>query len=131
MKKSVIIVIGIIYVLAIVIVGFFGLKIKQYDANIYVKSVEITNSDIEIWGNGDKVITIYLDDGYEYQLEWKITPSNATHPEVKFGYDTSSTVGSVDQEGKVTFYKAGVITIYVSSVDGSAKSDSVKLIAIS
>lgn len=130
MKKSVIIVIGIIYVLAIVVVGFFGLKIKKFDSNVYIKNVEITNSDIEVWESGEKVVIIYLSDGNEYQIEWKITPSNATHPEVNFGYDTSSTVGSVDQEGKVTFYRNGVLTVYVSSADGSAKSDSVKIIAI-
>lgn len=134
MKKSVIIVIGIIYVLAIVVVGFFGLKIKKFDSNIYVQSVEIVNEEIIIqkdsMGQEVKVIMLDLSETNELQLKWVVTPNDATHPEVNFGYDTSSTVGSVDQEGKVTFNKRGVLTVYISSADGSAKSDSVKIIAI-
>ena len=36
MKKSVIVVIGIIYILAIVVVSFFGLQIETFNEIIYV-----------------------------------------------------------------------------------------------
>lgn len=40
MKKSVIITIIVIYVLAIVVVGFIGLKMKVYDEQKYVEKIE-------------------------------------------------------------------------------------------
>ena len=39
MKKSVIITIIVIYVLAIVVVGFIGLKMKVYDEQKYVEKI--------------------------------------------------------------------------------------------
>ena len=43
MKKSVIVLIGVIYVLAIAMVSFFGLNIDTFNENIYVESVKCIN----------------------------------------------------------------------------------------
>lgn len=48
MKKSVIITIIVIYVLAIVVVGFIGLKMKVYDEQKYVEKIEVFLMDIKI-----------------------------------------------------------------------------------
>ena len=65
MKKSVIILIGIIYIMAIVTVSFFGLKIGEFDSTTYVTNVEFTNPNIEKLKNGEdfaKLAKEYSDD---------------------------------------------------------------------
>ncbi len=130
MKKSVIILIGIIYIMAIVTVSFFGLKIGEFDSTTYVTNVEFTNSNIEKLKNGDKIIYVTYSENATFQLEWEVTPNDATHKEVNIIYDSATTVGSVDQNGLVTINSKGVLKITISSVDGSAKKDSLKLIII-
>lgn len=130
MKKSVIILIGVIYIMAIATVSFFGLKIGEFDATEYVTNVVFTNKDIEELKNGDKIIRVRYQENITYQLEWEVTPDNATHKEVNFIYDTSSTVGSVDENGLVTINSQGVLKVTISSTDGSAKKDSLKLIIL-
>ncbi len=41
MKKSTIIIILIVYLASIVVIGFFGMKVKVYDKVLYVKTIEI------------------------------------------------------------------------------------------
>ena len=42
MKKSTAIIIFIIYLVSIVMIGFFGMKVKVYDIKKFVKSIEMT-----------------------------------------------------------------------------------------
>ena len=42
MKKSTTLLIFIIYLASIVVIGFFGMKIKVYDEVKYVKSIEMS-----------------------------------------------------------------------------------------
>ena len=42
MKKSTIIIIFIIYVASIILIGFFGMKVKAYDLQKYVESIEMS-----------------------------------------------------------------------------------------
>lgn len=129
MKKSVAILIGIIYIVSIVIVGFFGLKIKGYDTTTYVTEVAFVGDDVSTMDDGTKLIVIDYSEGLTYQLQWKVSPDDATHPEVRFGYDETTTVGEVNQEGLITFYKKGVISVFIHSTDGSSKNDYIKVIA--
>lgn len=129
MKKSVAILIGIIYVVSIVVVGFFGLKIKGFDTTTYVTEVTFIGNEIEEMEDGTKYVTIEYNNTHTYQLKWRVTPDDATHPEVRFGYDETTDVGNVSQEGLVTFYKPGVISVYIHSTDGSSKNDYIKVVA--
>ena len=129
MKKSVAILIGIIYVVSIVVVGFFGLKVKGYDTTTYVTEVTFVGNELSEMEDGTKYVTIKFDEVQTYQLKWRVSPEDATHPEVNFGYDETTTVGEVSQSGLVTFYKKGVITVFIHSSDGSSKTDYIKVIA--
>ena len=54
MKKSVVILIAIIYVASIALVSFFGLQFKVFEEVIPVESVEILNDGLkhnDTWGN--------------------------------------------------------------------------------
>ena len=133
MKKSVIILIGVIYILAIVVVSFFGLKIETFNETVYVDNVKFTNEDIKTANDGSKYVVIsYLggeDEITAYQLEWRVTPDDASRKIVEFLYDETKTIATVNEFGTVVFNKKGSITVYISSTDGSAKMDSITVFA--
>ena len=132
MKKSVVILIGIIYVASIALVSFFGLKAKIYNAKVYAERVQILNDYVVDENTGEKVIYHFLDEnGYTLQLLWRVYPDNTTDNKVAFLYDTQKTYVSIDSEtGVVTFTESGVITITIRATDGSGASDTVKILAI-
>lgn len=133
MKKSVIVLIGVIYVLAIAVVSFFGLQIETFNETIYVSSIEIINEDIKIADDGTKYVIIdYVDDPANptsYQLEWRVYPDDATRKIVEFNYDETRTFVEVNEFGTVIFNRKGSITVYITSTDGNEKSDSITVIA--
>ena len=56
MKKSVIILIGIIYIASIFVVGFFGMQVKNYNVMVYIEDIECTNEGIRTETNGNKTL---------------------------------------------------------------------------
>lgn len=134
MKKSVILLIGVIYILAIVVVSFFGLKVETFNDTIYVDAVTITNDDIKP-GFEDKIVVIYFDNDdpenpTSYQINWKVTPDDATRKFVKFIIEENKqNIATVNEFGTVIFKKKGTVIVYVTSTDGTAKRDSITIIA--
>lgn len=125
MKKSVILLIFVIYVASIVIIGFFGVKIGSYNPTIYVSSIEILNEELKINSNNEKYIVIYfeefddLNDNPNYvQLQTKVWPENATYRNVDYIYSESEKV-SVTAIGTVVFTQPTTVTIYITSQDGT------------
>ena len=133
MKKSVIVVIGIIYVLAIVVVSFFGLKIETFNEIIYIEKIECTNEEMKMGKDGIGYIVVnYVEDlenPTSVQLKWHVYPDDASRKSVDFVYDETRTVGTVNEFGTVIFNKKGTITVYITATDGSSKSAAVKVIA--
>lgn len=130
MKKSVIILIGIIYILGLVLVNTFGLKIAEFQNKVYVDKIEFTNDEIFIEDNGEeqiKRITVYFSESPTYQLEWEYTPDNATETKVSFSTEGTKDIGTIDENGLVTFNKKGIMIVYIRTLDGSSKSDSVTI----
>ena len=117
MKKSVVILIAIIYISSIALVSFFGLRHKTFNEIVYVERVEILNENYSIDDNGEKYITVR--DSNQFQLEWRVYPDNATNKEVDFVYDTTNTKFTVDENGIVTCSTGkGAITVQIVSKDG-------------
>lgn len=133
MKKSVIVMIGVIYVLAIAIVSFFGLQIETFNQTIYVEKIECINEELKVSGDGTKYIVIYyqedINEPTAFQLEWRIYPDDASRKNVRFVYDETSSIASVNEFGTVIFYKKGTITVSIVATDGSSKSETIKIIA--
>ena len=130
MKKSVVILIGIIYIASIALVGFLGIAFKEFDPVIPVEDVTITNTNLKYdpktWG---KYTTIYPDkDGnLTYQIEYKISPSNASNGEVDFLTDSTSV--TISETGLVTFSAPTIAKIKIIAKDGSALEDTITIIA--
>ena len=131
MKKSVVILIAIIYVAAIALVSFFGLQYKVFEEIISVERIEILNSGLkenDTWG---KYIIISPDENGDrrFQIEYRVYPDNATDNSIEFSYDKQNTNVSIDENGVVTFASAGMVKVQVTAKDGSAISASITIIA--
>lgn len=136
MKKSVIILIGIIYVASIFVVGFFGMQIKAFDAMVYITDIECTNENVTT--NPDQTKTIRFDysaDGDLLKntliLTYDVYPKNSTlkgTDAVKLVYDEEQRVANIDGL-QITFLGRGVLTVYLKSLDGSNVIETIKLIA--
>ena len=133
MKKSVLLLIGIIYIMSIAVVSFFGLKVQIVGETVYINKIECINENVTTL-NGEKYIIVdYYEDPdnpLTVQLEWRIFPDNATKKLVNFVYDEDSTVATVNKLGTVIFNKKGVITVYITAADGASSiMETVKIIA--
>ena len=125
-KKIVFIVVLIECILAVLLISVFGQAI--YDASPKpVSDVYFT------YENGDKIedgvrLNVELRGGnISYQLHWTVEPENAENSSVRFTSSKPNDV-SVDENGLVTFFKVVDVTIIVSALDGSNKTDSIVLL---
>ncbi len=141
MKKSVIILIGIIYIASIVIVGFFGMQIKAFDTIVYITDIECTNEEVVTKVDGSKEIKFDYDttkDDMENTiiLTYEVFPKNSTlkgTEAVKLTYDTTHKLidkGLWEVDGlTITFKSKGVLTFYLKSLDGSNIIETINIIA--
>ena len=138
MKKSVIFLIAIIYLVSIVIVTFFGMQIAIDQFKVYMTKVEITN-ECEI-RNDEKYIRIQFDTVQGYTsifIDYETAPDNASNPEkISFRISGNEYVDSegnvtiyatVTDNGEVTFTRPGLVVVTVSTEDGSRLSDTVTI----
>jgi len=136
MKKSVIILIGIIYIASIFVVGFFGMQIKAFDTIIYITDIECTNEDIIV--NPDKTKKIKFDynpDGDELEntliITYEVYPKDSTLKgldAVELVYSENPKLATVDGLA-ITFKARGVMTVYLKSLDGSNVVETITIIS--
>ena len=121
MKKSVIVLIAIIYVAAIGLVSFYGLKFKVFEEVVPVESIELLNTGLNTDKNGEPFVVIYPDSQgrRQYQLEYRVHPDNATDTKVSFAIDSPANAATVSETGLVVFEKSGSAKIFIVAADGS------------
>ena len=124
MKKSVVILIALIFIASVVCVSFFGLQFKTFEEIVYVSSIELLDENLKTNDQGEKYVVIYPDENGDrkYQIKYRVHPDNATDDGVIFAYDEENTFATVDENGLVTFTKKGAITVQIIAKDGSAKT---------
>ena len=140
MKKSVIFLIGIIYLVSIVIVTFFGMQIAIDQFKIYMTEIEITNQECRMI-DGEKYIIVEFDSVQGYTsifIDYETAPDNASNPEkISFrisgnefvdGEGNVSIYATVTDNGEVTFTRPGQVVVTVSTEDGSRLSDTVNIL---
>ena len=130
MKKSVIIVISLVFIMAVVLVNFFGLNHQVFNETVYVSDIRFTGEDFATDSNGIKQIVLRPDENgvRQYQLKYTVGPENATDPTVSFNYDDKNGLVHVSETGLVTFQRSGVVIITVKPNDLSDCSDTIKII---
>ncbi len=134
MKKSVVVLILLIYAASVVIVSFFGMQVTSYNPSIYVEKVECTNDDIVIGENGEKYIIKTFDpdiDSLENVviLTWKVYPEDATVRDVVFEYEQTS-IANFDKVPIIQFNRWGLVTVTIKPVDRVSTSDVYETVTI-
>jgi hypothetical protein len=142
MKKSVILVIAVIYVLAIVVVGFIGIRMKIYNANVYVEKIECVsdnyrkcNENDDFYQKGyDGYISVIYEENLKVLIKCNIYPENASEKKLEYIYDKSSTTYTLtyndDGTANVEFFKGGSATIIVKSTDNVGTSIKILINAV-
>lgn len=134
MKKSVAILIAVIYVTSVALVSFFGLQAKMYKDKVYVESIEILDPDgkIKIDDEGNPYVTILPDENGErkYQIQYRVHPDDASNKTVSFDYDKQNTNVTIDENGIVTFKKKGSVIVYIKATDGSGADAQLEITAL-
>lgn len=114
MKKSVIIAIGIIYILAILTVGFIGIAVRPYDEVIKVESIVCLNQDAkaDTSGSGKYDYEIVLPVNVDtVTLICEARPQNATVRTLSYSADKTE-----DQGVTLVMNKDGTCTVTLDSV---------------
>lgn len=156
MKKTIIILILVVYVASIAVVNFFGLEIKVFDGIEYVSNIQCDT--VTVHRENEEVLqpTMYIGDTPLFQfdfipsedgeytdddssvafnpnaveLNYEIFPHLAAETDVKFEYDEEAMAGiAVFREDLRTliFLKEGMFTITIKAEDGSNVSTTVKI----
>lgn len=147
MKKSVVILIALIYVASIALVSFFGLQFKVFNEEVYVDKIELLNLEeekskgnyqrIEKQGitdeNGnpvyDEFIKVSILETQQYDLNLRVYPDNATNKKINYSIETSPNgCATIDENGVLTLHKTGTVKVIMSSADGSGAQTSVTII---
>lgn len=143
MKKSVIFTIVVIYLLAIVLVGFMGQKLTVYDAKIDVQSITCESEgyvnydpnnpkDVQ-WINDGYVgkISLRYEEGMRVLLKCRIYPADATEQKVQY-ISGNKTYGVISYNEDGTAYldilKAGTFDVTIQATDHKKVSIKIKII---
>lgn len=143
MKKSVLVLILLIYVASIVVIGFFGVQIGTFNVTLYVQDIELLNEDVFINDNDTEdykeddeyFISIFFqpyeneqDNPNYVQLMYKVYPEDATYRGVTFVHAENSKA-TVNGIGTVIFTGKTTLTIYITSTDGTNVRQKVNVVA--
>ena len=136
MKKSVVIVIALIYVAAIALVSFLGLNPKTYNDNVYVESIEVTSDrEIKVIKGEDAIhiIDVPGEDGTrKIQLYCQVKPENATNAKINYVLEKDNNFATVDENGLITITEPGtqVFPVYISSAENPTISKKIMIWAV-
>ena len=139
MKKSVVLIISLIYIIAVVVVSLIGVKIKGVDEKIYVDHITISDPD-----NGarmteldpslvdeDYYFTTTYQEGLVVRVKAQVYPENSSWPNVTYFYDTENTIFSIEQGesniANIYFLKRGTAIFTVESTDGNKIQTTVRI----
>lgn len=138
MKKSVIFLIGIIYIISIVVVTFFGLQPSIDQFQIYMNYISISNYDDIV--RNQKYIYLEYDEieGYSsVTIQYDYGPTNASYPDrvrfslsgnVKLDEEGNEVIfATVNSYGEVVFSDTGTVRLTITTTDGSSLSDIVMI----
>lgn len=138
MKKSTLIIIGIVYVASIVVISLFGLKPIVYKPVVPVVKVECLNetdekTTVSVNNEGVKVIKIKFDGpadendlnkGTVVQIMYRVLPDNASSKNIEFSYAQSNRVkfvqdGNGRELGVVLIFGPVVLPVRILATDGT------------
>ncbi|MFA5235417.1 MAG: hypothetical protein WC399_00985 [Bacilli bacterium] len=146
MKKSVILIISTISLLAVILIGLLFQRAEIYNETIYVNDIVITSLRI-----GDEYFPTYFDeeddlyrlydenkpgtpltlryhDGLALDIIYEVWPFDATRQTISFYTDPHSSVAQVDgQTGRISFLSEGTETFTLRATDNSNRSSRLRI----
>ena len=131
MKKSVIILIGLIYVASIVLVSYLGLRAKSYNDIIYPESLVIENEYYMVKGEKHIDVKANEDGRGTFQFNCKILPEDANNTTISYTIDDAVTdFVTISDDGLLVADEIMVQTgyefmVYITSQENPAIRDSV------
>lgn len=157
MKKAITVIISALYVIAIIIIAFFGSEVRTDSKTTYVEDIVLNNETYAIggktiyqvtpnedWANDKEQVkyTIVIRD-YNYfytsmgngiQLDATVKPSNANHPTLDYSIIAGDSYSDITQSGAFSFIEklgeSKSSQIKISSTDGSLVNIKVGIVAI-
>lgn len=138
MKKSVVILIALIYAASIVLVGYLGLKAKTYNDVFPVERIEILTEYNEHPETGDKYIIFNHSAGEEptLQFECRALPDNASDKKIIYKLASDCTIATISDDGLLTFLtdkidSASSLTVYIYANQNPALQEEIVVYFIS
>ncbi len=139
MRKSVLFLILVIYLISVVVVTFFGMKARMDQFQIYMNRIEITSFDQKVGDDKYLIVKYNETEGYtSLFIEYEYGPTEATFPEkIKFTLSNNTYVdddgntqyyATISQMGELTFFKKKAVKVTLTTTDGSKLSDTVTVI---
>lgn len=133
MKKSVVLIIGLIYIVSVVIVGFIGLQMRVYNPTIYVTDIVCTVTNFTPTELGEDYMK---KNGWDYyyvlpvtgdditiEVRCRVIPEDATESLVDFFIDAKDkdyvTLTYSNNIASITFKEDSAYRIKVKSTDGT------------
>ncbi len=146
MKKSVILLILVVYIASLCIVGFFGIKLRIYDEVVKVEKIEcVTQSESIIKTEGNPDLAFLFNDGIEYYagyfyseglsvtLAFSVYPDNATNKNIEFIADASTQYSlrdNGDNSITITFNQKASIVLIVRAEDSNNAQTKIRIDAV-
>lgn len=132
MKKSVIITIIVIYVIAIFVVGFIGMEMEVANELVPVENIVCVTDGAEKKENEeyDYLIKSSFEEGLKIELKCQVIPDNATQKKLQYIGEGQSFKLTPNSDGTATveFLKKGSATITVKSTDNNGVSIKIKIL---
>ena len=138
MKKSVILIISVIYILALVFVGT-SLKLAVYNPVVYVTDIEVLNEDYIEYTEENQIedykgyIKQKWTEGLKIELKCRAKPYDATNVALNYAYDPTVTFATFENTSDnsliISFNKGGEVPVTVRAADGSGIEITVNIIA--
>ena len=127
MKKTTIILIGVIYLASIILVGVYGLQYKTFNQIVYSTDVEVINpTDKYVTLDSGERIKAYIikkdpETGLrQFQIEWRVEPiETVTNKNVRFIYTDDPRYTVDTRTGLVEFYAPAAFVVTVVPDDNS------------
>jgi len=158
MKKAITVIIAALYVVAIIIIAFFGSEVRTESKTTYVDDIVLTNETVIVAGktiwevnpnsNWDiskkddavKYTIIIRDYDYFYnqygntlELHALVKPANADHPTLNYSVVRGDDYSTISTDGKFSFNnkltEMKASQVKISSTDGSLVSIKVGIVA--
>ena len=129
-KKVVILIVFVECVLAIFLVGIWGMAIDGRFSKIGCTDIWFEDANGVRYDEGATIeIELSLNEEGEayYQLYHGIAPDDITNPSVRYNTNKPDKV-VVAKDGKVTFYAIIPVTITIMADDGTAKQATIRIV---